>query len=168
MSVYDTDWSGVTLHFLRGLPRAGKSTRAAQLVREHGGVVVSAEAMRLALYNSQHNPQRDREVRNAVHLMARALVASDHRYLILDGVYTHAADIDAFVDAVVPLQYLAVINVKAEYINTDPRTCIRRALDNSQGCGICRGIIRMASQNDWDQPYEYNHPTPDITYFMED
>lgn len=124
--------------------------------------------MRLALYNSQYNPAMERQVWDAVHHMARALVLSGHRYLVLDGVYTHAADIDSFIDAVVPIEYLPHITVVVEYIDTDAKTCINRALANRQGCGICRGIIRMAEDNDWSVPYEYNRPTPGITYFLEE
>ena len=158
MNVSDTSWAGVTFHFLRGLPRAGKSTKAASLVKEYGGVVVEGDAVRLALFNAQYNPRRDDELWNTIYTLTKALVYAGHHYIILDGTWCMGTQIDGFIDAVVPLQFLDSIEIRTEYIDTPADVCIRRALDRHQGAGICRGIAYMVDHNDWHRPYIYNYP----------
>jgi predicted kinase len=74
---------------MAGLPGTGKSTLAARLAAELGGVVLSKDVVRAALFPASvldYSPVQDDAAMNAIFSAAKIILAADRaRVLILDG-----------------------------------------------------------------------------------
>lgn len=124
------------IHILIGLPRAGKSTRAEELKRKHGAVIVRADDIRLELTGQRFQALAEDYVHATKMLMIRTLYRTGH-IIIADGTHTrpeHIAEL-AKIDPVFTY----------DIIDTDKEECIRRAILTQQD-DLIPVIERMAIQ----------------------
>jgi predicted kinase len=68
-----------------GFPRSGKSTIAKEMVRELGYVIVSPDAIRIALYGQRWRDESEPMVWGIAHTMVAALFEAGHDDVILDA-----------------------------------------------------------------------------------
>lgn len=161
MNASDKCWNNVTLHFMRGLPRAGKSTHVKKLVAENDAVVVSGDAIRMAIYDASYDASREKEVFQAYTLIAKSLLYAGHKYIVFDGVFATCHDIDDMVTRIVPIEFIDSVTLKATLIDTPVAECVLRALRNNQGVNIVNAILDVADRADWHSfAYEHNKLTP--------
>ena len=125
MNAGDMDYQGATIHVMRGLPRAGKSTAAAKYMAA-GGVIVSKDSIRLALHGKPFVDWLEPEVADICRYMVSSLLYSGHRVIILDECFPTAQSVKT-VHRLWPM-----CTIKEHLIDTPPEVCIERAIKCGQ------------------------------------
>lgn len=146
MNAGDMDYMGATIHVMRGLPRSGKSTMCADLLKQ-GGVVVSGDAVRLAIHGKPFVDWLEPEVYEISKYMVTALLYSGHHVIILDECFLTAQSVAAV------RREWPQAEVVEHLVPTPPDICIARAM----ACGqeyLVPVIKDMAEKAEWRHQWD--------------
>lgn len=125
----------MSLSFLIGLPRSGKSTYTKQWVMEKPGrVVVNGDSIRLALHGQRYSAPAEDMVSAIKYITIRAYVQQGYEVLV-DGTHTTDSSIARLLQ--IDPGAMPII------INTPKEVCIHRAIDTGQE-DLIPAIERMA------------------------
>jgi predicted kinase len=74
-----------TLILMVGLPRSGKSTRAAELSKEHGAPIVNPDSIHKVVHGTAYRDEANPIVWGVAKTMVRALFEAGHDTVIVDA-----------------------------------------------------------------------------------
>jgi predicted kinase len=131
-----------------GLPRSGKSTQAAALVREYAArglviPIVNPDSIRLALHGQRYQQLAEPFVWATAQVMVRALFLAGHRAVILDATNTTRQRRETWLSPDWETEW--------HVLDVPTGVCIERAGADLELVGVIR---RMAAEMEWPEPDE--------------
>jgi predicted kinase len=137
-----------TVVLMMGLPRSGKSTKAAQLRKEKGWPIVNRDSIRLAMHGQRYVSEAEPMVKAMAIIMVRALFNAGHDVIVVDETSIKLETRKFWGSGNSDSEW----EVKVLHIATSAEVCLERA-DLTNDERIKNVIIRM---NEDFEPLEEN------------